>query len=191
MYSGVQGSEVRWIEVVAVGQTLRSISIQAAQKNFLLGPLLFILYTSEMSELLMKIRLYAYADDSTLLAVVRKPADRPAVAASLNKGLARIQEWCNHWCMILNPSKTKALVISRSRTVNPPMVTWSCLGFSFALVPTSIFFAWCLTGSISKTMWPVLSLVSLKELIFWGWWSVSLWTPLCCFVPNTHLFSQS
>ena len=44
----------------------------------------------------MENRLYDYADDSTLLAVVRKPADRPAVAASLNRDLARIQEWCNH-----------------------------------------------------------------------------------------------
>ena len=65
-------------------------------------------------------RLYAYADDSTLLAVVRKPAYRPAVPASLNRDLAKIQEWSNHWCMILNPNKTKALVVSRSRTVNPP-----------------------------------------------------------------------
>ena len=75
------------------------------------GLLLFILYTSEMFELVEN-RLYAYADDSTLLAVVRKPAARPAVAAFLNKDLARIQEWCNHWCMILNPNKTKALVVS-------------------------------------------------------------------------------
>ena len=35
----------------------------------------------------------AYADNSTLLAVVRKTADRPAVAASLIMDLARIQEW--------------------------------------------------------------------------------------------------
>ena len=53
------------------------------------------------------------------MAVVRRPADRPAVAASLNRDLAGIQEWCNHWCMILNPNKTRALVV-RSRTVNPP-----------------------------------------------------------------------
>ena len=73
----------------------------------MLGPLLFILYTSEMFELVEN-RLYAYADDSSLLVVVRKPADRPAVAASFNRNLVRIQEWCNHWCTILNPNKTKA-----------------------------------------------------------------------------------
>ena len=48
------------------------------------------MYTSEMFALVMN-RLYAYADDTTLLAVVRKPADRPAFAASLNRGMARIQ----------------------------------------------------------------------------------------------------
>ena len=56
---------------------------------------------------------------TALLVVVRKPSDRPAVTASFNRDLARIQEWCNNWCMILNPNKTKALVVSRSRTVNP------------------------------------------------------------------------
>ena len=56
---------------------------------------------------LVENRLYAYADYSILLAVVRMPVDRPAVAASFNMDLARIQEWCNHRCMILNPNKTK------------------------------------------------------------------------------------
>ena len=61
------------------------------------------------------------------------------------------------------------------------MVTWSCLGFPFALVPTLTFLAWSLTvGSHSKSMCVVLSPVSLNEFEFCGWWSVSLWTPLCC-----------
>ena len=38
-----------------------------------------VLYTSEMFELVEN-RLYAYANDFTLVAVVRKPADRPSVA---------------------------------------------------------------------------------------------------------------
>ena len=44
---------------------------------------MFILYISEMFDLVVN-RLYAYVDYSTLLTVVRKPADRPAVAASLS-----------------------------------------------------------------------------------------------------------
>ena len=90
------------------------------QNNFrhatwkLLGSLLFILYASEMFELVVN-RLFEYADDSTLLAVVHKPADRPAVAASLNMDLARIQEWCK----ILNPNKTNSSVVRRSRLNSP------------------------------------------------------------------------
>ena len=56
---------------------------------------------------------------------------------------------------------------------------------------TSTFLAWSLTASSpSKTMCVVSSPVSLKKLVFWGWWSVSLWIPLCCFVATMHLFSQ-
>ena len=107
--------------------------------------------------------IYVYADASTLLAVVRKPADRSAVAASLNMVLARIQEWCNHWCIILNSNKTKAFVVGYPGLWTLPMVTWFCLGFPFVLVPTSIFLAWSLTeGSPSKTMRAVLSLVSQR-----------------------------
>ena len=51
-----------------------------------MGPLMIILCTSEMFELVEN-RLYAYADDFTLLAVVHKPADRPCVAASLKNWL--------------------------------------------------------------------------------------------------------
>ena len=35
------------------------------------------------------------------------------------RDLARIQEWCNDWCIILNPNKTMSLVVSRSWTINP------------------------------------------------------------------------
>ena len=48
--------------------------VSGVKQGGVLGPLLFILYTSEMFDLVEN-RLYSYADDSTLLAVVRKPAD--------------------------------------------------------------------------------------------------------------------
>ena len=86
----VDGAASEWIVFVLV-----------VPQGSVLGSLLFILCTSEMIELAEN-SLFSYADDYTLLAVVRKPADRPLLAASLNKNLARIQEWCNHWCMKLS-----------------------------------------------------------------------------------------
>ena len=53
------------------------------------------------------------------------------------------------------------------------MVTWSCLGFLYELVPTSTSLAWSLAASSpSNTMCEVLFPVSLRELVFLGWWDV-------------------
>ena len=93
----VDGAASEWIPIVS-----------GVPQGSELCHLLFILYTSEMFELVEE-RLFACVVYSTLLAVVRKPADRPAVGASLNRELAKIMEWCNHLCMILNRYKSKAL----------------------------------------------------------------------------------
>ena len=88
----VEGATSEWITIIS-----------DMPRGSVLSPLLFILYTSEMFEMVDNM-LYAFADISTLLTVVCKAADRPAVAASLNRDVAMIHEWCNHWCMILNPN---------------------------------------------------------------------------------------
>ena len=146
-----------------------------------LGPLLFILYISEMF-LLVENRIYAYiyVDNSTLLAVVRKPADRllltdcccqglllpgrQTVAASLNnRDLARILEWCNHWCIILNPNKTKVFVVSRSKTLILPYGDLVLSGVSICANPNldilGVKFDSMLTfeKTMSVVLFPVLS----------------------------------
>ena len=63
--------------VVVDGATSAVIPIvSGVPQGSVLCPVLFILYTNEMLEPVEN-RLYAYADDFTLLAVIRKPADRP------------------------------------------------------------------------------------------------------------------
>ena len=64
-------------------------------------------------------KLIGYADDSTLMAVVPSPGVRVAVAQSLIRDLGRVSEWCDHWGMKLNASKTKIMIFSRSRTMHP------------------------------------------------------------------------
>ena len=51
-----------------------------------LGPLFFLLYTSELYSVLEN-KLIGYADDSTLVAVVPSPGVRVAVAESLIRDL--------------------------------------------------------------------------------------------------------
>ena len=60
-----------------------------------------------------------YADDSTLIAVVPSPGVRVAVAESLSRDLMKVSEWCDLWGMKLNASKTKTMIVSRSRTMHP------------------------------------------------------------------------
>ena len=83
-----------------------------------LGPLLFLLYTSELFSILEN-KLIGYGDDSTLMAVVPSPGIRVAVAESLISDLGRVSEWCHLWGMKLNVSKSKTMIVSRSRTMHP------------------------------------------------------------------------
>ena len=94
--------------------------------------------------------------------------------------------------MILNPNKTKAGVASRSRTLKPLHVDLVLSGVFICASPNlAVLGVKFDSRQPSKTMCAVLSLVSLRELVFWGWRSVSWWTLLCCFIATMHLFSQS
>ena len=93
--------------------------------------------------------------------------------------------------MILNPNKTSDLVVNRSRTVNPPhgdlilsgVSIWnSNLHILVVKFDSRLIYEDHVRGIVSRVS---------QELVFWGWWRVSLWTPLCCFVTTMHLFSIS
>ena len=84
----------------------------------ILGPLLFLLYTLELFSILEN-KFIGYADDSTLMAVVPSPGTRGTVAEPLNRDLVRVNAWCDLWGMKLNASKTKTMIVSRSRTMPP------------------------------------------------------------------------
>ena len=87
-----------------------------------------VLYTSKLFSILEN-KLIGYADDSTLMAVVPSPGARVAVAESLIRDLGSVSEWCDLWGMKLNASKTKTMIVSRSRTMHPqspPYYWWNC-----------------------------------------------------------------
>ena len=86
--------------------------------------LLFLLYTSELFSILEN-NLIGFADNSTLMAVVPSPGVIVAVAESLSRDLVKVNEWCDLWRMKLKASKTKIMVVSRSRAMHPqsPILT--------------------------------------------------------------------
>ena len=70
--------------------------VSLVPKGSVLGLLLFLLYTSELFNILGN-KLIGYADDSTLMAVVPSPSVRVAVAESLIHDLSRVSEWRDLW----------------------------------------------------------------------------------------------
>ena len=66
-----------------------------------LGPELFLLYTADLF-FVVENKLYVYADDSTLAAVVPSPGERVAVKEPMNRDLNRVSMWCDLWGMKLN-----------------------------------------------------------------------------------------
>ena len=54
-----------------------------------------------------------------LMTVVPSPGVRVTVAESMIRDLGRVSEWWYLWGMIFNASKTKTLIVSRSRTMHP------------------------------------------------------------------------
>ena len=53
------------------------------------------------------------------MAVVLSLGARVTVAESLNRDLVRVIAWRDLWEMKLNASKTKTIIVSRTRTMHP------------------------------------------------------------------------
>ena len=92
--------------------------VSGVRQGSVLGPLLFLLYTSELFSILEN-KLIGYADDSTLRAVVPSPGIRVAVAESLSRDLMKVSERSNLWGMKLNVSKTKTMSLQAMRNALP------------------------------------------------------------------------
>ena len=68
--------------------------VSEVPQGSVLGPQLFLLYTAELFSIVGH-KLYGYAVDSTLVAVVQSPGERVAVSESLNCDLNRVGVFCN------------------------------------------------------------------------------------------------
>ena len=121
---GVRGKLLTWIKsyltdrsikVVLSGQSSSTSSINASvPQGSIHDPLLF---SVSMDDLTMECekQLYLYADDSTLFCEIKSTEDPKATTASLNRDLEKMRIWADRWKVTFEPSKCKAMTISRKR----------------------------------------------------------------------------
>ena len=99
------------------------------------------------------------------MAVVPSPGVRVTVAESLIRDL----EWCNFWWMKLNASKTKTMIVSRSRRMHPQSRPLLLVELYWRSMMTLLYWEWHLIPR-----WPSRSFFArfpeqlLKDLVSWG-----------------------
>lgn len=76
----------------------------------ILGPILFILYSANLTDCINNCNHHIYADDLQIYFSF-KPTDTLIAVDKINDDLERIQDWANRNCLVLNPKKSKCLIL--------------------------------------------------------------------------------
>lgn len=76
----------------------------------IIGPLIFNLYVSDLLAH-VDMQYHQYADD-TALYVHCKPSNLESCKRDLDKNLCNLEEWSRNANLVINPSKTKMMVLS-------------------------------------------------------------------------------
>ena len=76
----------------------------------IVGPVLFMLYVKNLLSVPKKCEAMGYVDDTKLLLTLL-PSDISVAISDLNSDLREIAKWCSTNSLLINPNKTKLLVV--------------------------------------------------------------------------------
>lgn len=107
--------------------------LASVPQGSILGPLLFSIYTNDLSSAPQNCSVQSYVDD-TKLVISFKMKDTVNAFADLRVDLHRIGQWCSNNHLLLNPSKTKLMVFG-SRQMHSRLDTPSLTFMGRELVP--------------------------------------------------------
>jgi hypothetical protein len=80
-----------------------------------LGPLFFLVYINDLSEIVEDINIRMFADDTCLF---KSGKNLDEITNILNNNLLKIEQWAKHWLIKFSPEKTSNMIISYNRTTN-------------------------------------------------------------------------
>ena len=88
------------------------------------SPILFNLYVRHNSRQVLNCDLFEYADDSSLVKVIRRKEDWRAAADEIMVDLNRVFSWGKVWNINFEPAKCHALCVSLKRDLDchPPLL---------------------------------------------------------------------
>lgn len=89
-----------------------------------LGPILFIAYTTPLSHIIYPVSHHLYADDTQIWASYdpNSSESKDDAIHKLNSALSKIHQWMSSNYLKLNPTKTKVIQLSRASTPVEPII---------------------------------------------------------------------
>ena len=127
---GVKGSVISWLHsylhkrkqhVVINGvESTRAFLEAGVPHCSILGPLLFLVYVSDITDGIES-DINLFADDTYLLQIV----DDPTTSANiLNADLDRLHQWASQWLVTFNPNQTEVITFSAKtkKPYHPPLL---------------------------------------------------------------------
>ena len=81
------------------------------------SPKLWNFHIRELADVVLKTLMRKYADDSALLKIIKRVADRSRSVEEVNSDLEAISAWGRKWKVKFEPKKTHAMLITRKKPV--------------------------------------------------------------------------
>ena len=87
----------------------------------ILGPLLFLIYINDISDVIRNCNLYIYADDCSLFIPVDYEEDGTNSTLLLQSDLDNLSDWSNDWKLHFKADKSKEVIFKPGRRLGPDL----------------------------------------------------------------------